>query len=193
MHGTGRRRKARARLGKSVRNYSFEAVRRPGLWFLDALRAMPVVETRVIPSLLKEELDEMPAAPHAEAMRREIEPLTKTTAPIVIGPWVGEVGYELLYWIPFLNWALKAFGLEQRRLIVVSRGGARHWYRHLTSEYVDVFDLFTLDEYREANEAAVGQGRPSEAVPRRADGPRTSSSARSRSSDSSTSSCCIRR
>ncbi len=78
--------------------------------------------------------------------------MTKSDAPIVIGPWVGEVGYELLYWIPFLNWALKAFGLEQRRLIVVSRGGARHWYRHITSEYVDVFDLFTLDEYKEANE-----------------------------------------
>ena len=145
-------RKARARLGKNVRYYSFEAVRRPGLWFLKAVRAIPVVKNRVIPSLLKDQLDELPAAPHAEAMRREIEPLTKTTAPIVIGPWVGEVGYELLYWIPFLNWALKAFGLDQRRLIVVSRGGARHWYRHITGEYVDVFDLFTLDEYREANE-----------------------------------------
>ena len=64
--------------------------------------------------------------PHAEAMRKEIAPLTKSDAPIVIGPWVGEVGYELLYWIPFLNWALKEFGLTGRRLIVVSRGGARH-------------------------------------------------------------------
>src|SRR4030095_11576513 len=61
-------------------------------------------------------------------------------------------GYELLYWIPFLNWALKEFGLEKRRLIIVSRGGARFWYTHISSEYVDVFDLFTLDEYREANE-----------------------------------------
>jgi hypothetical protein len=145
-------RKARARLSRRVRSLAFEAVRRPGLWFLDALRALPIVKTRVIPSLLKDQLDELPASPHAEAMRREIEPLTKSDAPIVIGPWVGEVGYELLYWIPFLNWALKEFGLAQRRLIVVSRGGARHWYRHITSEYVDVFDLFTLDEYREANE-----------------------------------------
>ena len=87
-------------------------MRRPGLWLLNGLQALPIVKTRVIPSLLKDQLDELPAAPHAEAMRREIEPLTKTTAPIVIGPWVGEVGYELLYWIPFLNWALKEFGLE---------------------------------------------------------------------------------
>jgi glycosyltransferase involved in cell wall biosynthesis len=145
-------RKARARLGKKVRYYAFESVRRPGLWLLNGLRALPLVKTRIIPSLLKDQIDELPAAPHVEAMRRELEPLTKTDAPIVIGPWVGEVGYELLYWIPFLNWALKEFGLEKRRLIVVSRGGARHWYRHLTSEYVDVFDLFSLDEYREANE-----------------------------------------
>ena len=145
-------RKMRARAGKKVRYYAFESVRRPGLWFLNAVRAIPVVKNRVIPSLLKDQLDELPAAPHAEAMRKEIEPLTKSTAPIVIGPWVGEVGYELLYWIPFLNWALKEFGLEKRRLIIVSRGGARFWYTHISSEYVDVFDLFTLDEYREANE-----------------------------------------
>jgi glycosyltransferase involved in cell wall biosynthesis len=145
-------RKARARVSKRVRHYSFEVVRRPGLWLLDALRALPIVKSRVIPALLKEQLDEMPASPHVDAMRRELAPLRTTTAPIVIGPWVGEVGYELLYWIPFLNWALKEFGLDQRRLIVVSRGGARHWYSHITSEYVDVFDLFTLDEYRDANE-----------------------------------------
>ena len=145
-------RKARARWGRRVRSSAFQVVRRPGLWLLRALRAIPVVKNRVIPSLLKDELDEIPAAAHAEAMRKEIEPLTKSDAPIVIGPWVGEVGYELLYWIPFLNWALKAFSLDGRRLIVVSRGGVRHWYRHITSEYVDVFDLFTLDEYKEANE-----------------------------------------
>ena len=145
-------RKARARLGRRVRRLAFELVRRPGLWFIGALRALPVVKNRVIPSLLKDEFDELPAKPHADAMRNEIEPLTKSDAPIVIGPWVGEVGYELLYWIPFLNWAIKEFGLEQRRLIIVSRGGARHWYRHISREYVDVFDLFSLDEYREANE-----------------------------------------
>ena len=145
-------RKARARFAKRVRYYGFEAVRRPGLWLLNVLQKLPVVKTRVIPSLVQHQIDEMPVAPHAEAMRKEIGPLSTTTAPIVIGPWVGEVGYELLYWIPFLNWALKEFGLDERRLIVVSRGGARHWYSHITSEYVDVFDLFSLDEYREANE-----------------------------------------
>jgi glycosyltransferase involved in cell wall biosynthesis len=151
--GAKAQKKALARIRKRVRSLAFESVRVPGLALLRWARAIPVVRRRVIPSLLKQELDQIPAAPHVGAMERELERLRKTDAPILIGPWVGEVGFELLYWIPFLNWALKAYGLEQRRLIVVSRGGARPWYRHLTSEYVDVFELFTLTEYRDANEA----------------------------------------
>jgi hypothetical protein len=37
-------------------------------------------------------------------------------------------------------------------LIVVSRGGARLWYQHLTTEYIDIFDLFSVEEYRARNE-----------------------------------------
>jgi hypothetical protein len=75
------------------------------------------------------------------------------------------VGYELLYWIPFLNWAIKAQGLEHRRLIVISRGGARAWYQHLNAEYIDVFDLYGVDEYRRKNEqrwAELGHQKQSE-------------------------------
>jgi hypothetical protein len=142
-----------ARVRRVLSNVGFEAVRRPGLLFLLSMRAIPVVRRRVIPALLKEELNGIPASETVATVRQELERLQKTDGPIVIGPWVGEVGFELLYWIPFLNWALKTYRLDDRRLIVVSRGGARHWYRHLTREYTDVFSLFTLDEYREANEA----------------------------------------
>ena len=117
------------------------------------LRAIPVVRTRVIPALLKEELNQIPSASTAEGLKRELERLQRTDAPLLIGPWVGEVGFELLYWIPFLNWALRSYELDRRRLVVVSRGGAAPWYRHLTREYLDVFSLFSLQEYREANEA----------------------------------------
>ncbi len=142
-----------AQLRRRVTHLGFEAVRRPGVMFLHSLRKIPVVRNRVIPALLKEELDGIPASDAVDAVRREFERLRKTRGPIVIGPWIGEVGFELLYWIPFLNRALRTYKLEDRRLVVVSRGGAGHWYRHLTSEYVDVFSLFTLDEYRQANEA----------------------------------------
>jgi hypothetical protein len=141
-----------AQLRRRVTHLGFEVVRRPGVMFLHTLRKIPVMRNRVIPALLKEELDGIPASQAVDAVRRELERLQKSTAPVVVGPWVGEVGFELLYWIPFLNRALRTYKLEDRRLIVVSRGGAGHWYRHLTREYVDVFSLFTLDEYRQANE-----------------------------------------
>ena len=46
-----------------------------------------------------------------------------TAGPIVVGPWLGEVGFELLYWIPFLRWALAEAGIAADRVTVVSRGG----------------------------------------------------------------------
>jgi hypothetical protein len=67
---------------------------------------------------------------------------------VIVGPWTGEVGFELLYWIPFLGW-LAEQGLSGQRMVVVSRGGAAPWYRHLTSRYVDALDLITPDEFRE--------------------------------------------
>ena len=159
-----------AQLRRRVTHLGFEAVRRPGVMFLHSLRKIPVVRNRVIPALLKEELDGIPASDAVDAVRREFERLRKTRGPIVIGPWIGEVGFELLYWIPFLNRALRTYKLEDRRLVVVSRGGAGHWYRHLTSEYVDVFSLFTLDEYRQANEARWSKAGHQKQSPRRADG-----------------------
>jgi len=67
---------------------------------------------------------------------------------VIAGPWTGEVGFELLYWIPFLNWLCDQ-GLDGRRLIVVSRGGTSPWYRHLTSRYVELLDLITPGQLRE--------------------------------------------
>ncbi len=81
---------------------------------------------------------------------------------VIAGPWTGEVGFELMYWIPFLNW-LVAQGLDPARLSVVSRGGAAPWYRHLTTRYVDILDLMTPDQFRERTAGKKKQynsGRP---------------------------------
>jgi glycosyltransferase involved in cell wall biosynthesis len=150
--GVKARRRLLARAKAQIKHLAFESVRRPGLLLLRGLRAIPIVQRRVVPSLLKQELDQIPAAPIVADLRRELDRLQQTTAPIIIGPWISEVGFEILYWIPFLNWAAATFGLDKRRLIVVSRGGAAPWYRHLTSEYVDVFDVLSLEEYRQGNE-----------------------------------------
>ena len=36
--------------------------------------------------------------------------LKSTDWPILVGPWHGEVGFEVLYWIPFLERVKKVFG-----------------------------------------------------------------------------------
>ena len=72
----------------------------------------------------------------------------RSESDVIVGPWTGEVGFELLYWIPFLTW-LADQGPGGRRMIVLSRGGAATWYRHLTSRSVDILDLVTPDQFRE--------------------------------------------
>ncbi len=150
--GAKARKRAANRVKKRVKHVALEGARRSGLASLQMLRKMPLVRTRVVPSLLRQELDQVPAAPIVASLTRELERLRKSSGPILIGPWISEVGFEVLYWAPFLNWAIKQYGLESRRLIVISRGGARLWYQHVGAEYIDVFDLFTIDEYRTGNE-----------------------------------------
>jgi len=82
-----------------------------------------------------------------EALNRALSAV-RSEDDVIVGPWTGEVGYELLYWIPFLGW-LAEQGPGGRRMIVISRGGAASWYRHLTPRYVDIFDLVSADEFRE--------------------------------------------
>ena len=76
----------------------------------------------------------------ALAVEREIAEVASGAAPIIAGPWLAEVGYEVLYWIPFLRWFTDKHGILPSRLIVVSRGGVRHWYADLAATYVDMFD-----------------------------------------------------
>jgi hypothetical protein len=82
-----------------------------------------------------------------EALQRALSAV-QGDGDVIVGPWTGEVGFELMYWIPFLTW-LSGQGLSGQRMIVVSRGGAGLWYRHLTPRYVDILDLLTPDEFRE--------------------------------------------
>ena len=82
-----------------------------------------------------------------EAMQRALRAI-RGDGDVIAGPWTGEVGFELMYWIPFLNWLVEQ-GLDPKRLVVMSRGGAAPWYRHLTTRYVDILDVVSADEFRE--------------------------------------------
>ncbi len=97
--------------------------------------------------------------PEAEETRELMTALGRSGRPILIGPWLSEAGFELLYWIPFLAWA-KAYGnLDPSQLVVISRGGASSWYRDVTTNYEDVLSFYTPEEFRARNDARILEQR----------------------------------
>ena len=71
--------------------------------------------------------------------------------PIVMGPWISEVGFELLYWIPFLNRIVEAYRLDKQRIYIVSRGGVSSWYGEMASYYTDIFGLMSAESFKNKN------------------------------------------
>ena len=68
----------------------------------------------------------------------EIERVVRKPGPIIVGPFLSEVGFELLYWIPLLRWIKEKWQMDPERLTVVSRGGTALWYDGLNGRYLDV-------------------------------------------------------
>lgn len=96
-----------------------------------------------------------PGVPEVEETKELITMLGRQNRQIIVGPWLTEAGFELLYWIPFLAWVKAYASLHDDQLIVVSRGGAAPWYRHITPHYQDILSLFSADEFRLRNEARI--------------------------------------
>lgn len=81
------------------------------------------------------------------AIEREIDEIVNREETIVAGPWLSEVGFEALYWIPFLRWVKAAFRLDASRVVAVSRGGVSSWYRGVADRYVEIWDHIGPDEF----------------------------------------------
>lgn len=84
-------------------------------------------------------------------VEREIERAVAGTAPIIVGPWLSEVGYEALYWVPFVRWVKAAYRIPSTRLVVVSRGGVGSWYADITPNYFEIFDAVPPAEFGARN------------------------------------------
>lgn len=76
-----------------------------------------------------------------------IDRVSKGNVPIIAGPFSSEVGYELLYWIPFLRWMTTRAPELKKNLIVVSRGGTADWYSGIGERYQDIFSFFDPETY----------------------------------------------
>jgi hypothetical protein len=78
---------------------------------------------------------------HEAAVGRAIEEGRK----LLVGPFLGEVGFELLYWLPVLRRLLA--GVDRERVTVLARGGAATWYRDFAAAGIDVLDLVPPEGY----------------------------------------------
>jgi hypothetical protein len=78
-----------------------------------------------------------------------IQPAAAGAGLVLAGPWLSEVGYELLYWIPFLRWATREHPGLAERLVAVSRGGVASWYADVCrGGYVELLDHVSAEELR---------------------------------------------
>ena len=117
------------------------------------------VATRVrhlVPEPLRRRAARFVAGRRAAETERHLARLASDPRPIVLGPWVGEVGFELLYWVPFVRWFAERFDVAPDRLIAVSRGGAATWYSAFADGSYDALAFMTPDEFRRKNQARAG-------------------------------------
>ena len=87
------------------------------------------------------------------SIEREIETIVARDRLLVAGPWLSEVGFETLYWVPFLHWLKTAFHIDPSRIVAVSRGGVGSWYQGVAERYVEIWDEIDPAEFARRNAA----------------------------------------
>jgi hypothetical protein len=137
---------AAGRIGRHARRQQERLVRAPELARIRLQQGSAALERsrkRV------ERFDDHVLAPYR--MERHIKHALAREAsgsrPLIVGPWTSEVGYEALYWLPFLAWAADRYGVQPDRVIALSRGGTRPWYGGIANQYVEIFDLVEPAEF----------------------------------------------
>jgi len=110
---------------------------------------------RLVPRAVRHGVSAQLARVHAGRLDRDLARLASGTDTIVAGPWLGEVGFELLYWAPFLRWFASAYRVAPERLLIVSRGGTASWYRPFAAGYREIFDYLTPEEFRRRHDERV--------------------------------------
>lgn len=90
------------------------------------------------------------AAGAEREIERALARVSRAKRPVVVGPWQSELGFEVVYWIPFLRWLVARYELDPSALVAVSRGGVASWYEGICSRYADIWDLVGVDEHRRA-------------------------------------------
>lgn len=91
-------------------------------------------------------------ARYVEALKSEIQRGVSRGKRIIVGPWTGEVGYEILYWMPFCRALLDSQEFRDATIIVTRGGvGAYYWaganeYDYFSDTNIQLGDLVTEKE-----------------------------------------------
>jgi len=113
---------------------------------------------RLVPAPIRRAAARAVALSRAAQVECQLSTLARGEQPIVVGPWIGEVGFELLYWIPFIRWFAERYEIGSERLIAVSRGGgAAAWYGALAARSHDALSFMSPDEFKRRNQDRHGQ------------------------------------
>ena len=92
----------------------------------------------------------LPAAVKARIVQAKLAHLARSKRPIVLGPFRSEVGFEQLYWVPFLTWALKKYKIGPERCLALSRGGMGLLYP--AAQHRDLYAMRGVDGVRMENQ-----------------------------------------
>lgn len=84
------------------------------------------------------------------AVQQQIAALNKDRHPILVGPFSSELGFEAIYWLPFLAWLKAKVTDFETRARVITRGGAGALYTSVAAQGIDLYALRTVTEVRRA-------------------------------------------
>lgn len=90
-------------------------------------------------------------AQRQKAVAALVTELNRDTAPILIGPWRSEPGFEVCYWLPFLRWLATKVTEFPKRASVVTRGGLAPLYLDVACQGYDLYALRSVEEVRREN------------------------------------------
>jgi hypothetical protein len=107
---------------------------------------------RLVPAPIRRAAARFVGDRRASEIDRELADVASDPRPIVAGPWLGEVGFELLYWVPFVRWFAERYAIDPGRLIAVSRGGASVWYSSFPAQSYDALAFMSPEEFRAKND-----------------------------------------
>lgn len=84
-------------------------------------------------------------------VQQRVHDMNKDGAPIIVGPFYSELGFEAIYWTPFVAWLKAKVKDFEARAVIVTRGGAGALYASVAKQGIDLFALRSVTDVRRAS------------------------------------------